>query len=439
MLAALQQRLHSVGKPYRALLMSDALMLVALMVGHIAVPWWIAHRGGAPHLALYGVVMAVAAFISMPLLSPLGDRYAKRTLITAGMLVFTIEGLLIAILATFDLYRIHWILALEVWPVFAMSLIMPASISISAELVAGEHLADAMALQKSAQASGRLIGPAIGGGALAIGGTALALWLHVALALAAAILANRIPGVARGKGMPSASHFWRDLKAGMRAQWRVPVERGRNAVSFLVMVCFGPAIGMLVPLKVQSLGLSGSWFGACEASLSLGMLAGALGCSAWLAERFGRFGASIGAIMAEGLALALIGYTATPILLVIGFAVTGMGVSVVVLVGQTHRMLAIPDHFRARMTAVSMMVMQIAGSLGPALAGIALGHFPVGPVYIGFGLLEFLCAFGYYWVPRYREFLSLDHAAVKGWFGREYPAAFAEDEGTSQQELRDVI
>ena len=38
-----------------------------------------------------------------------------------------------------------------------------------------------------------------------------------------------------------------------------------------------PCVTLLVPLKVQSLGLSAAWLGWCEAGLSLGMLVGSLG------------------------------------------------------------------------------------------------------------------------------------------------------------------
>ncbi|MCZ8076613.1 MAG: MFS transporter, partial [Paucibacter sp.] len=143
-------------------------------------------------------------------------------------------------------------------------------------------------------------------------------------------------------------------------------------VSFLVMVFFGPAIGMLVPLKVQSLGLSGAWLGACEAGLSAGLLLGSLGGSVWLAQRIGRFRASLAAILIEGLSMGVIGLSHQGVVIVLGFAVLGACIATVQMVGQTHRMLAIPQAFRSRMTAVNMMVMQVAGVLGPGLAGLGL-------------------------------------------------------------------
>jgi predicted MFS family arabinose efflux permease len=210
----------------------------------------------------------------------------------------------------------------------------------------------------------------------------------------------------------------------MAAKWKIPTERGWTFVSFLVMIFFGPGIGMLVPLKVQSLGLSGAWLGACEVGLSLGLLLGSLGGSAWLAERVGRFRASTGAVLGEGLSLALLGWTHQPWLLVVALTLIGACVATVQTVGHTHRMLAMPQNFRARMTSVNMMVMQVAGVLGPGLAGVGLAMWHVDQVYLAFGAGLFLVGLGYRWVPGYRRFLGLPHDAAAGFYGREYPALF---------------
>jgi len=195
-------------------------------------------------------------------------------------------------------------------------------------------------------------------------------------------------------------------------------------VSFLVMIFFTPAIGMLVPLKAQSLGLSAMWLGACEAGLSLGLLLGSLGGSVWLARRIGRFNASFCAFLIEGLCMVLIGLTHEPVLMVIGFAVFGACIATVQMVGQTHRMLAMPQAFRARMTAVNMMVMQVAGVLGPGLAGMLLLRGSVDGAYWLFGIGLFVVGLGYLWVPGYREFLNLPHSQAEGRYAREHPALF---------------
>ncbi|MDN3918840.1 MFS transporter [Roseateles violae] len=417
------RRLGPLGPAFQLLLLSDGLMLLSLMVGHVAVPWWVAHEGGAAQLAIYAAGMAAGSFIALPLLSPLGDRVSKRRLIAGGLLLMALEALVLAALAQLGIYRLAWVMGLELLAVVAMAAIMPASFSIVAELLPAERLTEGLGLQKSAQALGRLLGPALGGLVLAAASTAVALWLHAALLLLAAALAARIQAPTP-PAPAQASHWLADLRAGLVAKWKIPLERGWTFVSFLVMIFFTPGIGMLVPLKVQSLGLSAAWLGACEAGLSLGMLLGSLGGSVWLAQRIGRFNASFAAILLEGLCMIAIGFSEAPLLIVAGFAMLGACIATVQMVGQTHRMLAMPQAFRARMTAVNMMVMQIAGVLGPGLAGGLLLQGSVGGAYGLFGLGLFLVGLGYLWVPGYREFLNLPHAQAEGRYAREHPGLF---------------
>ena len=300
MLQAAARRLSAFSGAFHLLLISDTLMLLSLMVGRVAVPWWVASEGGAAHLAVFAAGMALVSCIALPLLSPLGDRFDKKLLISAGLALMALEGLALAALAQAGIYHLGLVMALELCAAVAMAAIMPASFSIVAELLPGHQLTAGLGLQKSAQAVGRLLGPVLGGTLLALAGTATALWLHALLLALAAALAWRIQAALPAPG--ARERRWlQDLRAGLAAKWKMPLERGWTSVSFLVMIFFGPGIGMLLPLKVQSLGLSAAWLGAYEAGLSAGMLLGALGGSVGLARRIGRFHASLCAILLEGL------------------------------------------------------------------------------------------------------------------------------------------
>lgn len=413
------------GRAFRLLLASDMLMLLSLMVGHVAVPWWIVHEGGAVDMAWYAGSMALGSFLALPLLSPLGDRLSKRDLITGGLVLMALQSVLLAALAQQGVYRLGWVIGLELAGVVAMAAIMPASFSIVAELLPAAQLTRGLGQQKSAQAIGRLAGPALGGALLAGVGTAATLWAHAALLGLAALLASRIlaPAPAADQAA-SARRWWAELQAGLRAKWQIPLERGWTFVSFLVMVFFTPGIGMLVPLKVQSLGLSALWLGGCEAALSAGMLVGALGGSVAVARRIGRSRASIGAILCEGVCLLVVGLAHWPVLLLPAFALVGFCISTVQMVGQTHRMLAMPQAFRARMTAVNMMAMQVAGVIGPGLAGSLVAGAGVHWAYAACGVGLFCVGLGYLKVPGYRAFLDLPHEQAEGHYVREHPALF---------------
>lgn len=420
----LLDRFTALGVPFRWLLASDATTLLATMVGQVALPWWIATAGGAHDLALYSVITSGFAIVAMPLMSPLGDRIAKRRLIRAALLALAVSAGTVAALATLGHYNLRALVVLGVLPVLATAVLVPSVSTFVTELVAPADLSRAMGLQQSAQATGRMVGPAIGGVVLGVAGTAAALWLNGLLLVCAGWAARRLP-----LGVPPVRdrRSWRaDLMAGMQANWRIPIERGWILVNFLSWTFLVPTFTMLVPLKVQSLGLSGIWLGLCEAGLSLGMLLGSLGGSAWLIARFGRFNTRVGAAVVQGLALALAGATTRGPWLVAGFAVAGFLNAAMVLVGLTHRMLARPQAFRARMVASAVTTVYIAGMIGPAIAGVALLHFSVAAVFVTFGIVGAFAALGLALVPGFRAFMALDHEGVANFYQRRYPQAFSD-------------
>ena len=259
---------------------------------------------------------------------------------------------------------------------------------------------------------------------LAAVGTARTLWLHALLLFGAATLATRLPRPEHA-ARPKAARSWSaEFRVGLRVNWAIPIERGWVLCNFVGAIVMLPCATMLLPLKVQSLGLSGAWLGMCEAGLSAGMLLGSLGGSAWMVERFGRFNTRVGAAAVQGVCLGLAGATSHGTLLVAGFFVAGFMNAAMVLVGMTHRMLARPQAFRARMVASSVATTNIAAMIGPALAGVALLHLPVGAVFVAFGLSGAFCTLGLSLVPGFREFMALGHEQVDNFYGRHFPHAF---------------
>lgn len=409
---------------FRWLLWSDALTLLSMMVGQVALPWWIAQSGGAHDLAVYGVLVSAMSFVALPLLSPFADRHSKRSLMAVGLLVFGVAASAMAAFASLSHYRLAVVIAIEAISVLARALIMPASNSIVTELVPTAGLSKALGLQQSAQASGRLIGPAIAGAVLAAVGTAPTLWLHAALLFSAAALATRLPRAARTAAAVAPRKWSTEFRVGMRVNWGIPLERGWVLCNFVGALFMVPCVLMLVPLKVQSLGLTSAWLGGCEAAMSLGMLIGSLGPAAWWARMQGRFATRVSGAALTGLALAVAGWTTDRHVLVASFAVVGLCNAATTLVGKTHRMLARPLAFRARMSAAAIMTVQVSQTLGPAIAGVALLHWSVRTVYVMFGLLSAVSALGFFAVPGFRAFMALEHDQVDNWYGKTYPKVF---------------
>ena len=413
------------GTSFRWLLWSDALTLLSMMVGQVALPWWIAQSGGAHDLSVYGVMVSAMSIVALPLLSPFADRHSKRALIVVGLVGFGLASSMMATFASLAHYRIDIVIAIAAVSVLADALVLPATNSIVTELVPPAGLSKAIGLQQTAQASGRLVGPAIAGSVLAAVGTAPTLWVGALLLFAAASLATRLPrpGQAIAAARPKRSWFT-EFRVGMRVNWAIPIERGWVICNFIGAVFLMPCVTMLAPLKVQSLGLSAAWLGWCEAGLSLGILVGSIGPAAWWATLQGRFGTRVTGAAGIGLALAIAGWTSDRHVLVAMFALTGFCSAATTLVGKTHRMLARPLAFRARMTSASVMTTQLSQTLGPAIAGVALAHWSARTVYVMFGLLSATVAVGYFLIPGFRAFMALEHEEVDNYYGRTYPKVF---------------
>lgn len=408
----------------RRLLVGEMAGLLAGASTQTTLAWWIAQAGGAADLARYGMAMAVGATLAFPLMSPLGDRWPKHRVVCCARVVLLLEALALAAMAGMGVYS-GWLLGLcGLVSALSNAALLPAQASLLPELVEADRLPEAIRLRRGFQAAGGLLGPAVSGALLALDGIAAAmaaamLLVGVATAAAMRLQPPRLPPAG------AASAGWLgDMRAGLRAKWGVPVDRWWTLTGALMMVFFLPATGLLLPLRLQSLGLSGGWFGACGAALSVGVMAGVAGLADRLIRRLDRVRAIAVAIASCGCAMGGVGLCDRPLALVALFALMGLCMSVTQLVGQTHRTLAVPEPFRSRMAAAQLALAHLAATAAPAAAGGLLAAWRVDAVYLWMAL-GFLASGGLLLtVPELGPFLRLDHKRVQGWYGRRYPQAF---------------
>ncbi|BAL96121.1 MFS transporter [Rubrivivax gelatinosus] len=415
---------RSIPVPVRRLMLGELFGLLAAAAMHLALAWWISREGGAEALARYGAITAFAALLATPLLSPAGDRWPKRQLIRVGKLALVLDALGLTLLCAAGVYDLRLICACSLLSVAATALLWPAEASVLPELLPPADLPTALRLRRGAQALGGMLGPGLCGVVLAGAGLRAAMVMSLLLFGLATLAAWRV-GSAQRPAETTARRGWFDEMAdGLRAKWRVRLDRWWTLVGALMMMCLLPATGLLLPLRIQGLGLSAAWFGACSAAMSLGLLAGVAGLAPALIERVGRVRALAVAVQACAVAIAGIGLVRWAPGLVALFAVIGLALAVTQLVGQTHRMLAMPDDYRSRMSSAHLAIAHLAAALAPALGGALLGvaTVPTGYLLLGAGFAAsglLLMA-----VPGLALFLRQDHEGARGWYDRHYPQAF---------------
>ncbi len=405
------------------LLATDALAMLAELAAAVVVPWWITTLGGTSAIAAYGMALAAATLVVVPAVAPFGDRFCKATQMRNGLMALAIVFFAMAWCATRP-FALLPVMAFVFAKVFARAFVEPTQSAILPELVPPSCLPQALRLQKTCRAISGVLGPTLAGAVLGFAGVTLAMAacaVLTSLAAVAALLIPRRPGAGRNIGLRD---WWRDLRVGARAKWGVPMERGWTVVNFVVWIFQGPAVGILIPIKVHALGLAGSWLGVGIGALSAGVLVGSFFGSGLLVRRFGRYRVRIGLGCLEGVCLALVGFASSPYAMAAGLVLAGFCNASMALVGAAHRALAIPKSYRVRMLASATVTTQVAGAIGPALVGVALAHWSVPVVYATFGVSMALSVLGFLLVPRFKEFLALDHEHIEDWYAREYPHVF---------------
>jgi MFS family permease len=405
-------------------MLGEFLGLLAAASMQLAMAWWISTLGGASALAHYGALTGLAALVATPLLSPAGDRWPKWVLVRVGKGCLVLDAVLLATLCWTGVYDLGLLCLCAGLSVAATALVWPVEASILPELVAPSSLPAAIRLRRAAQAVGGLLGPSLGGMLLASAGLKATMAANLALCVMAACAAWRV-GTPVLPATGTRRHGWfHEIADGLRAKWRVRLDRWWTMVGALMMLCLLPATGLLLPLRIQALGLTAVWFGACSAAMSVGLLLGVAWLAPALVTRLGRIRALALVIVACAAAMTGIGLCDRALALVTLFALIGLCLSVTQLVGQTHRMLAMPEHYRARMSAAHLMVAHLAAALAPLLAGTLLQKAGVQTAYLvlaaGFAASGLLLLA----IPGLGTFLRQDHEGVRNWYGRHYPRAF---------------
>ncbi|KUM02325.1 hypothetical protein AWB61_17255 [Chromobacterium sp. F49] len=405
-------------------MLSDVLSGLAMGAGYVSISWWVVSMGGARDMAWFSTLTALVMLVALPLTAPLGDRFPKNRVIAGGILLAMLSGLALAAMAWFHFYRLAWVVASESMAMFAWAIVIPSMLSIAAELVPANRLSDALSMQKSSQSVGNLIGPVIGGSLMAVAPAWMALGSYTLLLAIAAVGALRIRLPARSLADVRAESFIEQIRSGLRVRWRIPLERRWALWGLLVMTAYFPMVVTLLPIKLHQLGLPAFWLGACEAAVSGGLLVGSL----WLTHRLllhcSRPRARAFAMWALGAVFLVVALTDHPLVMLAMFGIEGALLSITMLIGQTHRTLAVPEPYRARVSAINVLVAKLGGMLGPALAGILLARWSLDEVYLFFALFHLLTVPPMLLLPGVNRFLNLSHDEVKDWYLKQHPEAF---------------
>lgn len=359
-------------RPFALLWSASAVSNVGTWMQGVAVGAMVTEQTGQ---ARWTALVAVAAFLPIGVLAPVGgalaDRLDRRRWMTAGYAAEAALALLLAVLTA----RGDASPGVVTLIVFAngciASLILPFYQAMLPDLVPREDLLAAASLGSAQYNLGRVVGPALAAGLIAVTSFAWVFAVNAVsyFAVIAALAFVRVPRPARAdddEGLVAR------IRAGARAALAEPGCRA--ALVFVASASFllAPFIA-LIPAKAHELVGGGAEETASAAGLlttaqGVGAVAGAL-LVAPFALRYGRRRMAVAYMAASS--LALMGYAASPALAIATVALLLVGgVYIGILSGlNTVVQLRAPMEYRGRILSLFFMTLGTIYPIGALVQG----------------------------------------------------------------------
>jgi len=233
---------------------------------------WILYEltGSAVLLGLAGLARAAPTIALALVGGAVADRLPRRTMLYCTESLMFVNSLAIGVLA--------WSGRLEYWHLYVLSFVngtlgafsVPARQALFAGLVPKTAMQSAVTFNAVAVRCGILIGPSIGGAALAYGSYALPFWINAVTftGMLAALAAMRLP-----TGSPHASAapgtLWEGMKEGLQFVWQHAPLRVALALE-IVSGLFGHNITLITIIAKDVLGTDARGLGWLLSALGAG-------------------------------------------------------------------------------------------------------------------------------------------------------------------------
>ena len=211
-------------RPFALLWSGQALSRIGDYLYEVALAWWVLQESGSA-----GAMAAVLIFTLAPtmLFSLFGgvivDRYPRLPVMIASDVVRGITAVLISVLAFTG--------NLQIWHVYILGLIFglvdaffqPAFTATVPAIVPEKELSSANSLTSFAIQAGRVLGPPLGAGLIALGGTGLAFAINGLTFFASALfLLPLLRQEIRPLPTNEPQSIMADLQEGLRTVWQMP-------------------------------------------------------------------------------------------------------------------------------------------------------------------------------------------------------------------------
>lgn len=243
-------------------------VFVGTQVQSAVLGWQVYELTGDPlSLGLVGLAEAVP-FLALTLVGGwVADQRSRRLLSVLSLLVIGAAGALLLAISVFKPQAVGLLYAAQGLAGVGRAFFRPASAALGTELVPREHYQNAATWRSSALHSTMVLGPALGGGLIAVGGVRLAYSVVVALAAVGLAQLLVIPGRPSNPG--PGGGLLDGLVGGVRYVFATPLLLAPMSLD-LFAVLFGGATALLPIFARDVLQVGEVGFGFLRAAPALG-------------------------------------------------------------------------------------------------------------------------------------------------------------------------
>ncbi len=298
----------------------------------------------------------------------IADSFERRKIMFITQVMAASVALALGLLTEYGQISIWIIYALTAFQAIAIAFDSPARQALVPNLVPAKDLPNAFSMTSIATQTGAIIGPALTGFVIILGGQE-AVYYANALSYLAVILALILIGpVPQTKTDRIAGVSLASIKEGIHFILNKPIILSTMLLDFVAT--FFASANTLMPIIARDvLRVGVVEYGWLSAAQSAGAVLAALVVSQ-LPEVRRQGQIFLASVVVFGLATVVFGLSRTLVLAWFALALTGAADAVSTIIRNTIRQLQTPDHIRGRMTSVNQIFFQGGPQLGEVEAGV---------------------------------------------------------------------
>ena len=267
---------------YRNLFVTGTLIFLAMQAQQIA-RGWLARELTGTNTGLGGVFLAfgIPMLVCAPAAGVIVDRFPKRTVLMWAQAIIAVAAAFMFVADEFDFLEYWMLLGASVVHGAGMSVLGPARMSFTGEIVERHELSSSVLLMQMSMNSTRVIGPSIAGTLIAIEtvGTAGVYLITTVLCVVALTWSRRLPHNAPNKEQRLSPRL--EFLEGLRYARSHPQLFGLVVASTLIFLIGSPYIAFLPTLASGVFDAGATGYGLMS---TMGAV-GALAASFWVAGR----------------------------------------------------------------------------------------------------------------------------------------------------------